>query len=574
MTHASEQSPEHTEAGILVEEGLREAAAISHPVMRARHRMAWAFRMSALDPERAAEVLPELREDPDASLELLLAILQDRVRRGDPDLEPHLAQAFAAGRSADPDRQVRLLNALSEAGIELAEREREAGLRLLHSLEPEATALAVLGEDTAQAAALACALVGEALLGLDQSAGLRLLDTAESLAGSLPARDAVTVFLANALVEVQPERAARMAAGIEDPSTRLEARLQLAPKIEHRDLRLRMLSEAEPDAAMVAHMRGPEPLVRLGHVLAGTDLEAARGLFQQALDGAEGTGQLKSLQWTGVAAAAAPFDREWAGEIFQQAVEAALSEEEVVRRVTTLVVIADEMAASHPREAAEVFARAMEEAEHLEAVWEYAHTLDLVFRSDRSPYLDVSSAESLVRKALARISEEDPRIPGVFGLPEAAQMMLQIDPEQAAAALRRWFDASARSGDTDSMTQAALGITRADPDAGQEALRATHDVLLCRIDCPAMGEFARSAASAAPELVLSLAPHIPDRRERTDAITLGAVRLYETEPERSLSLIRGLERPVDRSSALLMLVDRLLDTSGRPQPQPLLEDLP
>ena len=45
-------------------------------------------------------------------------------------------------------------------------------------------------------------------------------------------------------------------------------------------------------------------------------------------------------------------------------------------------------------------------------------------------------------------------------------------------------------------------------------------------------------------------------------------------PDRALAILRALERPVDRSSALLRLVDRLLNLEDRPQPQPLLEELP
>ena len=63
---------------------------------------------------------------------------------------------------------------------------------------------------------------------------------------------------------------------------------------------------------------------------------------------------------------------------------------------------------------------------------------------------------------------------------------------------------------------------------------------------------------------------------------LGIVRQKDrTDPnqiiegnEQSLALIGGLERPVDRSAALLRLADSRLGTCDRPEPQPLLEEMP
>ncbi|HTE17214.1 MAG TPA: hypothetical protein VK689_02405, partial [Armatimonadota bacterium] len=74
--------------------------------------------------------------------------------------------------------------------------------------------------------------------------------------------------------------------------------------------------------------------------------------------------------------------------------------------------------------------------------------------------------------------------------------------------------------------------------------------------------------------IRQLAPRIPDRRERAEATAMAAVGLYARDPRESLALIRAQERPVDRSSALLALVDSLLHTEDRPQPQRLLEELP
>jgi hypothetical protein len=362
---------------------------------------------------------------------------------------------------------------------------------------------------------------------------------------------------------------------LQDTALRLDARLQAAAAIEDPALRARLFDGAEQDAMQIEHFRGPEVLVRMGGALAVLDPERAAEFFRRAITGAEASGsQLRSLQWTGVASVLAAVDRDWAMRIFKDAEAAALEEEERVRRVTSLILIANEMAEPFPREAQETFQRAMDEAEELEAMWEYAHMLDVVFHQDRSEFLDVATVRPLLDKVLARLSDDDPRIPGVMGLPEVAQSMMQLDRDEGARVLQRWFEAAQRNGDTDGMTQAALAIQRVSPDRGYAALAEVRDLLLRRIDCPSMGEFSRNAATAAPELVLQIAPHIPDRRERADAVAAAAVGLYPTDPSQSLELLHQLERPVDRSSALMRVVDGLIGTGDRPEPQPLLEDLP
>jgi hypothetical protein len=356
----------------------------------------------------------------------------------------------------------------------------------------------------------------------------------------------------------------------------MEARLQVAAKAEDPALRSRLLDEAAEDAALVEHWRGPEALVRFAHGLSAVDTDRARQVFQRALESSESSSsapQFRSLQMTGVAAAVASFDREWAARIFDGAIAAAQEDEERVKRVTALAVIANEMAESHPQEAPRVFQRAMEEARGLEAVWEYAHVLDIVFRQDRSPYLDVSAARPLVEHVVERLSDEDPRVPGVFGLPEAARLMLQVDPERGVEVLHRWLAASEAAGDSDGMTQAALLMSHADPQAARDALIRAREYVSLRVDCMAIGDFSRAAASAAPELTLELAPQIQDPGQRAAAVSAAVVSLYEREPDRALEVLRSLERPVDRSSTLLHIADRLLGTGDRPQPQPLLDEM-
>jgi hypothetical protein len=280
------------------------------------------------------------------------------------------------------------------------------------------------------------------------------------------------------------------------------------------------------------------------------------------------------LQWAGVASAVADLDRDWAGRLFHEAVEAVHEDPEPVRRVTAVILIANEMAASHPQEATALFEGALRDALELTALWELAHAAEMVFRTDRSPYLDLQPATALVERLLARLDEDEFRLPGMFGLPEAARLMSQLDPERGADVTRRWLESARAAGDTDGMTGAAVALHALDPTTGTAALEEVATALERRIDCPAMGEFSRQAAALAPELVLRVAAKIPDRRERAEASSAAALHLYEQNPERSLALIASLEQSSGRSMALLALADRLLGTADRPLPQPLLEDLP
>lgn len=570
-TLASQQD----QARALLAEGLHEAGTIGNPVSRSRHEVAWALRLSTLDPEGAALLAEQIEDDPEQKARLLLTATTDRALRGDTDLEPHYSQVIRLMGELPADAQLRVLNSLSEIAMDVAERDREVALAQLRQLVPIARNLTVPDADFQQFRILASALIGEALLVLEDPEGRELLRESETESADVPGRDPIATFIANALVSREPEHALELLATLQDPTARLEARLQAAGAIQDPTLRSRLFDQAEEDAYWVEHYRGPEALVRMGGALAELDPERATAFFRKALASAEGSGaQLRSLQWTGVASVLAPVDRDWALRIFTDAEQAALQEEEPVRKVTALVLIANEMAEPFPREAQAIFGHAIEIALTLDATWEFAHLIDVIFHAERSQYLDVRPALPILEKVLDRLSDDDPRIPGVLGLPEVAQAMMQIDRERGAEVLERWFRAASASSDSDAMTQAALMVYRVDPERGREALTEARDLLLRRIDCPSMGEFSRQAASAAPDLVLTVAPYIPDRRERADAVNAAAVGLYATDPAASLELIRQLERPVDRSLALMRIVDQLLDTRGRGEPQPLLEDLP
>ncbi len=557
----------------LVLEGLRHAASISHPIARARHRFAWALRLAAASPELAAELAFEFPED---SFRLLEQVVQDRLRRGDMELEPHFTRALDASRAAPPDIRLRVLNTLSEAAVDLAARSPERARELLLRLADEAGGLPAEADGGDQTRVLAAALVGEALLAAgDTQAGLPLLEGVEATVMELPGREPILQFLASTLSGTDPARAAVLAAALEDPGTRLETRLQVARKAEGGPLREELLDGVETDARYLEHYRGAEVLAQVGEALIPLATGRARTLLQEALESADRSGsQFRSLQWTGVASAATGLDREWAESLFREAVAAADGEPEAIRRITTWVLIANEMAEGFPRAAADLFQRAMSEAAVLDSNWELGHVADIVFRPDRSPYLDVCCTRPVLDRLLDRLQDEDPRIPGVIGLAEVAQWMAQVDPAAALPIYRRWFRAAEAASDSDGMTAAAVLLHAIDPDAGAECLRAAAEYLLRRIDCPAMGEFARQAAAIDPERVLLLAERIPDRREREEARANAAVELYDRDPERALALLRGLERPLERSAALLRLADRLLETADRARPQPLLEDLP
>jgi hypothetical protein len=561
-------------AAPLVDEGLREAGSLRNPVARSRHLAAWALRVSRLDPERAAALLNELPDDPLSKAEALVVVAEDAVAGGY-DAAPLFDAVVSLARQMPADPRLRTLNALSEVAIGLAEREPDAAAGRLHEIAAEIEGWPAGDEAEAQAQALGCALTGEALLALRDDRGRELLERAAALAEELPARDPIIGFVAGALADQEPERAVELALGIRSAEERLEARLQLLPRLTVGILPERLLEGAEADAEAIAHMRGPEALVRLGQAVMPLDPERGRKLFQRALETGESSNpQIRGLQWAGVAGAAAPFDRGWASELLAEAVTAVEAEPETIRRVTSFALMANEMAASHPEEAARLFDRAMEEAAGLEAMWECAHLLDVVLRPDRAPELDVSGIRTVIARALEWVSDEDARVPGVVGVPELARSMQQVDAAGAAAVYARWLEAARRAGDSDAMTEAALAISHWDLPASRAALEQARDLLLHRIDCTSMGEFCRRIAEQAPDLVLEVAPRIPDRRERAEALIAAAASLYPTEPDGALGLVRDLPRAADRSLALLTIVDRLLGTGGRPQPQPLLEEMP
>jgi len=565
-----------TDAGALAREGVAAAGAIGNPVARARHLGAWAYRCAAVAPDLVPSLTAEM--DPADRADLLVLLVSDRLKAGEA-VEPHFTAALAGAEALPPDLALRVVNGLSECAIEVAEGDRAAGIALLERLLPALDGLAPPpdsppGEGAGAAHTLGCALLGEALWMLEDPRGRDLLAAAERGAAALPAPEPVYAFLISALGPRDPTAALRLLPRLEDGPARLDAALVLFRALPPGEDRDRVYGIAVEVARQIAHWRGPEHLVALAEAVWAVDATRGRELFDEALEEARRhPPQMRALQITGVAGAVAPADRDWAERLFAEAVEAAGAEDEPVKRAATLTLIANEMAEPFPREAPAVLERALREAESLTAVWELAHLTDVVFRPDRSPFLDPGAARPLLERMLTLISDDDPRIPGVLAVADVARAMREIAPERAAELYRRWLAAAEAAGDPDGMTAAALALHEIDPTAGHEALGRVKDHLIRRKDCPAMGDFSRRAAPVAPEFVAELAPHIPDRRERADALAEAACGFHRADPERALALLRDLPA-ADRSLALLRIVDRELDLRDRPLPEPLLEDLP
>jgi hypothetical protein len=568
----------------LLREGLESAEAIGNPTARARHRVAWAYRAALAAPEIAVALAGE-PDFPEPG-ELLVTVAADRARAGEP-VEPYFSQALAWAEGAEPDARLRTLNGLSEIAIEVAETDRSAGGSLLRSLLPLLESLRPTGEPAepsgcpdcgpspGQHHTLGCALLGEALWMLDDPRGRDLLAEAEAGAANLAAAEPILGFLIGALASRDPGHALTLLSHLSEGPGRTDAALALFGSLPEGPDRDAVYEIAVQGARQIAHWQGPEHLVSLAQAVAGVDARRGRALFEEALEEArKHPPQMQALQLTGIASAAAPHDRGWAEALFQEALAAAAREEEPVKRATTLTLIANELAEPLPRQAAEVFAGAMAEAEALEAVWELAHLMDVVFRPDRSPFLDVSPAQPLLERMVDLISDEDPRIPGVLGVADVGRAMREINPERALELYWRWFRAAEAAADPDGMGSAALTLHAVDPTAGLEAFVRTQEFLIARKDCPAMGDFSRRAGPLAPELVLELAPHIPDRRERADALVEAAVGLFAQAPEQALEAVRGFPNPADRSLALLRMFDTETGVNDRPLPDPLLEDLP
>ncbi len=569
-----------------LEAGLAEAQAIGDELLRGQHLAAWQHRISALEPARAAQAAVALPEAADRA-ELLQDVIRDRVRLGLSVPEAEIAALLRCTDGFPASARVQVLNLLSETALTLAQHDREGARAIAGQLLPEAQNLPSPADEVAaipgphppppsagQSRALGCALVGETLMVLDDPRGRACLEEAAALARDLNARDAILGFVAGAFADADPEYALQLAAEVEEPAERLAHQARLLARLddtEQREARaLALAQEAlEPGSALAGaeQPRDPQVLARIAQEVAPVSTTAARVLLDAAREDAAGSpAQLRALQWTGIAGLLAVFDREASEALFRHSVEAAAEEPEAVKRATTWVVIANEMANPFPQEAAAVFARAVREAGELEATWELAHFLELVFQAERSEFLDIGGVRPLLDRIQQRVRDDDLRIPGLFGLPDVARCMVQLDGGAAETLLREWFAAARETGDTDGLAQAAMALQQFDPDGSTERLRVAREFFERRVDCTAMADFARLAAPIAPELVLESLDRIVHEGDRTEALISAGVHLLGRDPAAARSHIASLGSAEERSIGYLTGVDHLLGTGDRPRP--------
>jgi hypothetical protein len=544
------------------------------------------------------------------------------------ELEEAWREAIAAIPAVpEPDLQLEIFNDLCEAAIGAAERDRELGRGLLGELEPAVETLGAYPEEQNATRALAAALLAEALAALGDPAGSALFARAEQLSRGYAVRDRVLTFAAQSDAGGNRERALAMASEIADPWTRFETRAGLLqrevaafgvrpsaldPAIENAKARKKekakgkgsishvgpmepaeipislttshssffrgfasavspgqadVLAAIADDAAQLEPMRRSQAFARLGSLVWPVDPDAGRDYYQRAAAEVETESpQLQALQLAAVATSVHTLDEEWAASLFSDAMAAAASEPELVRGVVARISVAFQMGHRDPASAQEVLNAALTDAASLEALWELAHVAEILFDPRGRPELDLSAARPLLEAALARIGDEDPRLPGVLGLADVGHCFAQFDTGVARGVFERWLAAATRTGDADSMLYAASTLHQINERAGTEALRAVARQLVEREDCFGLSQFCLAAVVVEPRLVARVAPLIPDSRERTRSLAAAAAGLWPIHPEGASALIAELPGPDERSAALLTIVDQALGTGELPRP--------
>jgi hypothetical protein len=590
----------------LARAGCTEAGAVEDPELRAAHREAWLLRTAALDPAAAAAMLREDYFDASTVAHAATLAAVRQVAQGAPDASSWWQAALEAIPPVpEDDLQLELLNQLCEAAMTAADQDPASGRDLLRPLAGVIPQLGGGEGGSAATQALAWALLGEALAGAGDPEGAAMLEHAAALGRGLPAQDHVLTFVAQSLAPTRLARAADLAAEIETPALRFDARLGLLQRAqaEAPALAAELLAVLEVDTEQLDDFRRIHALARLGTVGAeggrrtaddgrqttddgpqtadgmaappsavhrlpsAVNPEKARQLYERALDLIPSDQpQLQALQIAGLAASASTWDPAWAKERYDQALAAARAEPERVRRIVAQIAVAYQMAQADPAAAQPLLEAALREAPALEATWELAHVLEVLLDPRGRPEMDLQGALPLMEAALARVTDDDPRVPGVFGLPDAARAFIQVDPARAVAVCRRWYAAAEAAGDAEGMTEAALGIHHADPEAGQSALRETALCLAERGDGFAMSQFARAAAPAAPALAAAVARLIPESRERSRALAAAAAATWEHDPVAAGELLQLLPSPDERSAAMLTLFDRVAGTTNLPRP--------
>jgi hypothetical protein len=555
------------ELAAVIELGLTEARAVPADEGGEDHRAAWLLRLARFDPGAAIARLDELPGDASLRCELYAAAAQARAAGGADPGDHWRAAVRLLSHVPDPETGLHLLNNLCETGIEWAARDAPAGRGLLRELGGPAGE-GVPTDWPPPHRALALALLGEALVALDEPAGTHLLEAAIELAAGFAVQDQVLGFAAQTFADRDPARAEVAAAGLADPWLRLEARAGLLRRRQEAgDSCESLLDAARADALAVEALRQCEALARLATVVRDAAPEAARALYEQAVAAvATEPPQLRALQLAGTAAVIGDWDATWSGALYDLALEVAGGETEPVRSVVARVAIAFQLGAADPGRAGEVLAAALADAERLEALWELAHVLELVFDPRGRPDLDLGAAAPLLEAVLARVSDDDPRLPGVFGLPEIARCYRQLDPRRAVTVIRRWLAAASQAYDPDAMLEAALALVQLEPQAGHLALRQVAVTLAERLDCPGMSRFCAAAAAQEPGLAARVARAIPDSRERTRSLAAAAAATWETDRPAARALLHEIPTAAERSAALLSILDRAAGSGDLPRP--------
>ena len=565
------------EARVVIDAGIAAAREIADEQWRLPHLTSWAYRLSLLDPDAAARLFEESPPTEMERVHAALTVLDDTLRRGRIDLQPRF-EATLELLADMPSSQSRLevFNALSETALRVGSVDGATGSALLKLLRPHLERISDDPEDAASCRALAASLLGEAFDCLDDPEGQRLIEEVIDSLDDLPVADSVRSFLAPARLAKAPAESIAMANAIEEPTLRFQTRLQLlADEQLTADSASELIEGSAQDIPGMCTDQRAEMFVRIAEAAHRYDSDRARELFQYALESADHLDpQFRALSQAAVGAAIAEADADWGAEVLDQAVASAREEEEISKRLVTLVTLAREIARSRPEAAQELFDEALAEADGLNSLWEFAHVTDVIFGShaEEDELLDTSGAKPLLDRALTMVRDDDPRVPGVFGLGEIAQILDRVDPETARTTYERWVDATREMGDFDAMAQAAAGLHAYHPEKAQAAFVEISEALLKRMDCPGMSDFCRSIALAAPDLALQVAEGIPSPGERERMRQELAVFLYGHDEQLSRRLISELAEPEKRSQAWLEIADRMLGTQDRPQPPINYED--
>lgn len=549
--------------------GFEAARAIEAREDRESHLSAWLLRLSRVDPATASELPDGMNGDVFLGATLLTRRAQFEAEAGARATDLHWRDAVRRLELLEqPGLRLDLFNDLCETAIGVGEDDRGRALGLLASLGPIAEQ-AGSEYDGGATKALACALLGEAMLVLGDPAGVPYLEVAEGLTPDLGNADQILAFLSQTHAARDPHRAMGIVRCMRDAGQRLNARLAVLERASDvsDEVFLRMLDEAAGDVHHVEEMRRVEALARIAARAGVRDPKLLRQYFEQALGQMDGMpAQMRALQLAGTAAAVWENDESWARAIYEQSLAAARDEPEAARRVVALIAIAYQMGHTDPGTAQSTLNDALDQASNLEAMWETAHVLDVLLDTRGRPDLDLSAALQLLEASVGRVSADEPRLPGVFGLPEVVRAFSQLDSDRAAMLALQWFESARDRDENDGVLDAALWLARLDPLRGDSALREVLCGLIDRNECVGISHFCGAVAEFCPELVAEVALRLPESKERTRSLAAAMAANWSPNPLIARRLLTEIPEATERSGALLTLVDRCLGTGEMERP--------